>query len=312
MPDQTINHYQNLMADPVRMNAYHEAIRRTCRGKIVCEVGVGLGPISLMALKAGAERVYGIEMDGAALEVAIRVLRDNGYDESRFIPIHGMSHRVDLPERVDVVLSEILNSVAFGENALFFLEDARRRFLKPDGRMVPQSLSCYAALTNPATFQAERTFWKDDLQIDYGMDYSYMLNFLHHDNKVIALLPDEILTGWQRFSTTHFEDSKGYRQPKPVVFQLEKSCLPTGCCIAFDLTLTDGVRLSTLPGVRATHWQQGFCAFPEPIFCEPGDAITLQIIIPRSEEPRTYIQAHIQHIPAPLIRPPLSSAGAAG
>jgi hypothetical protein len=151
MPDQTINHYQTIMADPVRMRAYQEAIQRTCRGKTVCEVGVGLGPLSLMALKAGATKVYGIEMDAAALEVAIRVLRDNGFDASRFIPIHGISHRVDLPERVDVVLFETLNSVAFGENALFYLEDAQRRFLKPGGKMVPQSLTCCAALGSPVT-----------------------------------------------------------------------------------------------------------------------------------------------------------------
>lgn len=38
MPDQSINHYQTIMADPVRMRAYQEAIQRTCRGKVVCEV----------------------------------------------------------------------------------------------------------------------------------------------------------------------------------------------------------------------------------------------------------------------------------
>ena len=101
MSDATINHYQTIMADPVRMRAYQQAIERSCRGKSVCEIGVGLGPLSLMALQAGAKRVYGIEMDAAALEVARRIIARNGFDASRFVPIHGMSHQVELPERGD-------------------------------------------------------------------------------------------------------------------------------------------------------------------------------------------------------------------
>ena len=157
------------------MHADLEAIRRVCPGRVVCEIGVGLGPLSLMALQAGAERVYGIELDAAALEVARRVLRRNGFDASRFVPLHGASNRVELPERVDVVLSEILNSVAFGENALFFLDDARRRLLAPGGALLPRALDVHVALASPATFLAKRDFWGRQLRADYGMDYRDML-----------------------------------------------------------------------------------------------------------------------------------------
>ena len=66
----SIDQYQQLMADPVRMRAYQRAIRRVCPGKVVCEIGSGLGPLALMALRSGAERVYAIELDESPLRVA--------------------------------------------------------------------------------------------------------------------------------------------------------------------------------------------------------------------------------------------------
>ena len=56
MDRRTIEDYKAMMADAGRMDAYRRAIAAVCPGKVVCEIGVGLAPLSLMALKAGAKR----------------------------------------------------------------------------------------------------------------------------------------------------------------------------------------------------------------------------------------------------------------
>lgn len=112
--------YEIMMSDSVRMRAYHRAINAVCGGKTVCEIGVGLGPLTMMALQAGATRVYGIEADSDALMAAKRVIRDNGFGPDRFVPIEGLSIDVELPERVDVILCELFDSTGFAENIVTF------------------------------------------------------------------------------------------------------------------------------------------------------------------------------------------------
>ena len=120
-----VRDYKEMMACTVRMDAYRAAIGPQCVGRTVCEIGVGLGPLSLMALKAGARRVYGIELDREALDCAAAILADNGFGPDRFVPVHGISTRVSLPERVDVLLSETLDSMGVGENTALYMRDAR-------------------------------------------------------------------------------------------------------------------------------------------------------------------------------------------
>ena len=66
MNRRQIEEYQAMMVDRVRMEAYRRAIGAVCPGKVVCEVGVGLAPLSLMALEAGATRVYAVELSAEA------------------------------------------------------------------------------------------------------------------------------------------------------------------------------------------------------------------------------------------------------
>lgn len=52
---------------------------------------------------------------------------------------------VDLAEKVDVILSETLGGFAVDENTLLFTNDARDRFLKEGGWIIPQSLELFVA-----------------------------------------------------------------------------------------------------------------------------------------------------------------------
>ena len=141
-----IKKYQEMMADDVRMRAYQASITAVCPGKTVCEIGVGLGPLSLMALQQGATKVYGIEHSRETLEWATRVIRAHGFGEDRFIPIQGLSTDITLPQRVDVLLSETLDSMGIGESTVAFMKDAKERLLKAEGVFIPSHLTCYVAV----------------------------------------------------------------------------------------------------------------------------------------------------------------------
>jgi predicted RNA methylase len=74
------------------------------------------------------------------------------------INVHALNERIirDLPEKVDVVLTETLDSVGFEENTAIFMLDAMERFLKPGGCMIPQSLRCHARARNIGGHGSER------------------------------------------------------------------------------------------------------------------------------------------------------------
>lgn len=50
-----------MLADKVRMEIYEKCIKQAVNGEVVIDVGSGTGVLSIMAARAGARRVFGIE-----------------------------------------------------------------------------------------------------------------------------------------------------------------------------------------------------------------------------------------------------------
>ena len=129
--------YHAMTHDEGRNRAYLDAIRRFVPGKVVLDIGTGADAIWARAcVDAGAKRVYAIEMLDEAYIRAAELLSRLELTEQIML-IHGDSTRVNLPERVDVCVSELIGTIATSEGVLPILNDARR-FLKPDGVMIPQ------------------------------------------------------------------------------------------------------------------------------------------------------------------------------
>jgi type I protein arginine methyltransferase len=77
----SIEDYGAMIADRVRMNSYHEALRRRVRpGDVVVDLGAGTGIFALLACRFGARRVYAIEPTDAIL-VAREIAAANGHAE---------------------------------------------------------------------------------------------------------------------------------------------------------------------------------------------------------------------------------------
>lgn len=134
-----------MLRDRLRMNAYRKAIFETVRpGDLVLDLGTGTGILAQWALEAGARRVFGIDLNAAILDRAVARIRRAGLAD-RFTPIHRVSFDVELPERVDVLISEIIGNLADNEDFQPILCDAIRRFVRPGGRILPLSTTSYLA-----------------------------------------------------------------------------------------------------------------------------------------------------------------------
>ena len=154
-----IEYHRTLIADHVRNEAFFRALKAVIEpGKsVVADIGAGTGLLGLMASKLGAKEVFLFETAEVA-GVAAAVLKANKAKACHLIPCHSTEFRDKLA--VDVIVSETLGNYALEENIIATLADARRRFLKSGGHVVPTGITQYIAPVITPRIDEELRAWQ--------------------------------------------------------------------------------------------------------------------------------------------------------
>lgn len=169
--------YYGLTNDLKRKNAYQAALNRTVSGKVVLDVGTGADAIlALQCVEAGARMVYAVDLSAEAANAARAKVHAKRLDEKIGV-IHGDIRTVTLPEQVDVVVSEVFESIAGAEGAAVLLNSARS-LLKPDGRMIPEiTRTGIAAMTLPPEIANQPGFTEVSIHYVERIFQAYGHNF---------------------------------------------------------------------------------------------------------------------------------------
>ncbi|MBK6559593.1 MAG: methyltransferase domain-containing protein [Comamonadaceae bacterium] len=134
-----LDEHLGYVADAIRLDLFRSAIAQAVQpGDRVADVGCGSAVLGLLCLQAGAAHIDAIDST-AAIEIARVSLTKAGWgDKARFI--HGKSFQVELAGPVDVVICDHVGYFGFDYGLIETMADARRRFLKPGGSMIPGRL----------------------------------------------------------------------------------------------------------------------------------------------------------------------------
>jgi SAM-dependent methyltransferase len=266
--------YYDMMSDHVRMENYKKAIDKVVKpGDAVLDLGCGLGILSFMALQAGARKVYAIEKSDS-IRLAKEVARLNGYDD-RIEFINENSLNVNLPERVDVIVSETLGSLALEENTLEFTIDARKRFLKEGGRMIPEGLNLWVAPAESKKIGRQLSFWKDIYGIDFSPAVSEMAGrLLAEDVSAGELLSLPLL-----YAAIDLYKTEERQLIGSMSFHVSKNATFNGLAGWFTVKLADGVVFDTSPISEKTHWRQAFLPVKEPFSVHKGGALNIELMV---------------------------------
>ena len=264
--------HKAMIADSVRTGAYQRAISETVKdGDVVVDLGTGTGILAFFACQAGAKRVYAIEKQ-EIIEVAREIARVNNI-EKRIVFIKDISTEVTLPEKADVLVSELIGSFVYDENLLHFVLDARDRFLKKDGVLVPSSIKMFLVPVEAPRIYDEVAFWNQNL---YGINFlpahKVDMNSLHSSRiEVESFLSHPVLINDIDFNK--IQKPEELYLDETASFVVDRPGILHGLAGWFDIHLSKNVLLSTSPALPVTHWENTFFPIEKPIKVAKGDTI---------------------------------------
>jgi len=264
-----IQNFGDMLTDATRMDAFERALRGAVTpGKVVLDIGTGTGIFALISARLGARRVFAIEPSDAIF-TAREIAAANGLSD-RIEFIQDLSTRVDLPERADVIVSDLHGVLPHFGRHIESIADARRRHLAPGGILVPRRDIVRATVVHaPEAFARITSPWSGN---DLGFDMSAACRLAANTATRVRLDADRMLSSPQVFTTLDYAevDAGDFRAER--TFVVDRAAQAHGLCVWFDTELFDGVTLSNAPS-NALIYGSLFLPWREAVALSQGDKV---------------------------------------
>uniref|UniRef100_A0A182Q3L4 Histone-arginine methyltransferase CARMER n=1 Tax=Anopheles farauti TaxID=69004 RepID=A0A182Q3L4_9DIPT len=285
-----LSQQQNMMQDFVRTSTYQRAIYNNApdfQNKIVLDVGAGSGILSFFAVQAGAAKVYAVEASNMA-QYAQQLVSSNNLAD-KIIVIAGKIEEIELPEHVDVIISEPMGYMLYNERMLeTYLHG--KKWLKPDGKMYPSRGDLHVApFTDEALYMEQynkANFW---MQTEFhGVNLVALRDAAMKEyfrQPIVDTFDIRICMAKSIRHTTNFltADEKDLHR---IQIDVEFHVLETGTCHGlafwFDVEFAGScsqIWLSTSPTEPLTHWYQVRCLLQTPIFVKQGQVLSGKVVL---------------------------------
>lgn len=299
----SLAHYGSMIADHIRVGAYAEALRRAVApGSTVAEIGTGSGVLALLACRFGARRVYAIESDDV-IQVAREVARANDCAD-RIEFIEDRSTRASLPERVDVIVADIRGALPPFKGSVHAMADARRRFLRPGGTLVPQrDVLWVAPVEAPEVYKRRLSPWADN---PCGLDMRPVVRIVTNTWGAGRVRRDQLLGSPHMWASLDYMTVEDLHVSGRATWKAERAGTFHGLSVWFEAHLADGVRFTTGPDGPETIYGSPFFPLAEPVAVAPGDTIEVALrAVPGGEDYVWYWHTRV-FSPADPLRPKAS------
>jgi protein arginine N-methyltransferase 1 len=249
-----IDVHRRMLADEARLNAYEAAIRELVGPEsVVADGGTGSGVLACLAARAGARRVYGVDRSDL-LDVASQIVARSGL-EDRVSLVRGDLRTVELPEPVDLIITETFGAMALAEGSPADVAAFAQRCLAPSGRVMPDSVELWLAPTSDPTLLREAF---GPFEPARGIDFTPLADMARGRSISREISPDSLAHPGLRFAHLDYPDTpwpEARLEFGPIAPTAIGASL-TGFAGWFVLALSPSVSLATGPHDPLTHWRQ--------------------------------------------------------
>jgi len=279
-----LSQQQNMMQDYIRTSTYQRSMLTNLsdfHDKIVLDVGAGSGILSFFAIQAGAKKVYAIEASDMANHCEKLVKQNNLSD--RIIVIPGKVEEVEVPEKVDTIISEPMGYMLFNERMLESFLHAKK-WLKPEGRMFPTQGDLHISpFTDEALYMEQyqkANFWYQESF--HGVNLTSLRTAAveeYFKQPIVDTFDIRTCLAKSVKYTIDFQSAAEedlHVMDIPLSFTVLQSGMVHGLAFWFDcgfLGSDYSVWLSTAPTEPLTHWYQVRCLLQTPVLVKEGQTL---------------------------------------
>lgn len=266
-----------MVSDATRTRPFVEALRRhVTPDSVVLDIGTGTGFFAMLASQLGARRVFAVEPDDS-IEVA-RLCAAGQPGCERIEWIRGLTTEMDLPERADIVIGDLHGVLPFYVGNIPSMIDARKRLLKPGGRMMPRRDTVWVAPAQaPGEYRQIQDPWDGN---DYGVDMSAGRRFVaNHWWRAAGeqVAPDAFLAEPGRWVELDYGRIEEHNVSAAIDWRVARAGTLHGYYVWFDCEVDEGLGSSNSPLLPELVYGRGFFPLERPVEVAVGDGIHAQL-----------------------------------
>ncbi|XP_069839212.1 protein arginine N-methyltransferase 2 isoform X4 [Dendropsophus ebraccatus] len=303
--DDTQKLHLEMLSDQPRTEAYRNVIMQNStalKGKRILDLGCGTGIISFFCAQlAEPEIVYAVEASEISKQTR-KLVEKNGFSSV----VHVLCQRAEelqLPSKVDVLVSEWMGTCLVFEFMLESVLLARDLCLKEDGVMWPSTACVHLVPCSADEVYASRVLFWDAL---YGLDFSALKpmaiqEFFARPKPDYVLKPEDCLSQPctlldVNMKTLNIEDLE--KMNSEFQFHVDRDGTFHGFTAWFSVQFQnidnqDKVELNTGPFNPLTHWKHTLFMLDKPLQVHMGDQITGSVVFKRNPLWRRHLSVTI-------------------
>lgn len=242
---------------------------------MVVDLGCGSGILGILCLQAGAARVIGIDSTPAVNVARETYARAGLSDHCEFV--RGRSYQVSASERADLIICDHVGYFGIDYDIVDMLQDARLRFLKPGGLIIPRRLRLMCALVHSPASWVKAEAWASSR---IPSEYHWLRRFGINTKHAVTLGKEEILGAPALLGIIELGADNPEMFSWTAELEVDLPGVLHGLAGWFECDLAEGICMTNSPfSTEAIDRHQAFFPIDAPVAVEAGHRVKLSVAI---------------------------------